>query len=107
MKFIVTVIVLFCVVIAGCALPGGFESSGGLGIDASKMSADQIKAAAGIISANKEKDTGIRCVKVNTPYGMGTVVELNMDTAGRLQGKATVQPDCTMTVESDSRPPVK
>lgn len=107
MKFFLAVLMLICVILAGCALPGGFESSGGLGIDASKMNADTINAAAGLLKANKEKDTGIRCVKVNTPYGMGTVVELNMDTAGRLQGKATVQPDCTMTVESDSRVQVK
>lgn len=90
--------------IAGCAFPGSFESSGGMGIDAAKMSAEQIKASAGLISSNREKDTGMRCVRVPTPYGVGTVVEVNMDTAGRMRGKATMSPDCTITVEHDSTP---
>lgn len=105
MKRLIAVLVLSTVALAGCAGLGGFESSGGLGIDAQKMSADQIKQSVGLISANKEKDTGMRCVRVPTPYGVGTVVELNMDTAGRMKGKATVSPDCTMTVESDSSVP--
>lgn len=103
MKTMVAIIIALA--LAGCATPG-FEAADGMGINVTKMQAAQIKATAELTKANREKDSSARCVRVPTPWGVSTLVELNMDTAGKVQGKAVIAPDCTVTIESDSRAPL-
>ena len=94
-----------CFILAGCQNLGpAFEADGGLGINAQKMQADQIKATVDLIKANKEKDQSARCVRVPTPYGVAIIIEVNSDTAGKMRGKMQMLPDCTVTVENDSMP---
>ena len=100
-----TLLAIFALaILAGCAGTFGFEAADGMGINVTKMQAAQIKATAELVKSNREKDSTARCVRIPSPWGVGSVVELNVDTAGKMQGRATIAPDCTVTIESDSRP---
>ena len=72
--------------LAGCA--------GTLPADPSKMSPDQLKAAA------VDRSAVASCTVVNSPWGVGRTIYVQLDKGTIPAGAVTVGADCAVTVQS-------
>ena len=80
---------LAVIALSGCAY---------LPADPSKMSAEQLKAAA------RDKNSSVACSNGKTAAGNVTLVYVNVDQAVPLGSSVTVEADCKTTVQASSIP---
>lgn len=81
-----TLILAAALAMAGCA--------GTLPADPSKMTPEQLKAAAADRSASAS------CTVVNSPWGVGRTIFVQLDRGTIPAGAVTVGADCAVTVQS-------
>lgn len=82
-------IALLCAALAGCA--------GTIPADPSKMTPEQLKAAAA------DRSAVATCTLMNSPWGAGRTIYVQLDKATIPSGSVTVGTDCTVTVQSGER----
>lgn len=89
----ILILLLAPLTLIGCAAVPG---------DPSKMSAEQLKAAA------KDKNASVACWNGKTAAGNVTVTYVNTDQAPRLGSQVTVESDCRILVTTTTtEPPAK
>lgn len=98
------IVILAALMLSGCMTPGGMGNISTLGIDAQKMTAEQIQQAVQLLKAGQEKDASARCLMIPTPLGMARMIEISSNTAGRITGETIMEPDCKTTVKHNSIP---
>lgn len=76
--------------LAGCA--------GTIPADPSKMTADQIKAMAA------DRSAVATCTVVNSPWGVGRTIYVQLDKATIPAGTVSVAADCSVTVQATPAP---
>lgn len=81
------VLVLIVAMLFGCAVPPP--------MDPSKMTAEQITAAA------KDRSALAICTTVNSPWGVGRTVHVQLDKATIPDGDVSVATDCAVTVRTN------
>jgi hypothetical protein len=87
MKFKIVLLILLCTLIGGCA-SAGYQG----------MTPEQIAATA------KMKDANVNCVVLNSPYGRGVTVFINLDKGVIPLGTITVDSECKTTVSTSPAP---
>ena len=81
--------VLLLVLLPGCAY---------LPADPSKMTSDQLKAAA------RDKNSSAACTNAKTAAGNVTMIYVNVDQAVPLGSQVTVEADCKVTINATTMP---
>jgi len=87
-----SILALSILALAGCTNLAG---------DPSKMSAEQLKAAA------KDKNASVACTNGKTAAGNVTMVYVNTDQAVKLGSQVVVESDCRTTVTTTAEPTSK
>jgi hypothetical protein len=82
---------LLCLLLAGCATPGG--------IDMNHLDAAQLKALVA------DKNFSALCTNVAGVGGTGKVVYVNVDRTVVTNGAIMVNPDCSITMSNAPNPP--
>lgn len=84
------IIAAIAAIFAGCA--------GTLPADPSKMTAEQLKAAAA------DRSAMAACTIVNSPWGVGRTIYVQLDQKTIPTGSVTVAADCSVTINSEAAP---
>lgn len=80
-------LILLIALLAGCA--------GTMPADPTHMSPEQLAAMA------KDRSASAACTVVNSPWGVGRTIYVQLDKATIPSGNVTVGPDCTVTITAD------
>lgn len=89
---------LSCCLLAAVALMGG--CAGALPADPSKMSPEQLKAS------SLDRSAVASCTVVNSPWGVGRTIYVQLDKGTIPAGAVTVGTDCAVTVQSTKPPAI-
>ncbi len=93
LSFLVRALMFGLIIFAVIVLFGGCASVPG---DPAKLNAEQLREIA------KDKSASVACTIVNSPWGVGRTIWVQVDKSTFKAGAVTVGADCTVTVESDS-----